>query len=501
VSTALSAPQHYPRPQQSPETPDWKQLLAERVEAHRARSGAQPATSTPNFRPSAPGSRASHIARAVASRYAEQPAYSDVVAATLAAHAAQQAEAEEYAAVQASRAMAQQAHWAEQEAAYQAEIAYGTDIELPLFSSEDEARGEGEQQFAERYDVPVQTSGTAVMPKFAERSQEMHLHQAPREAEPSLEELLASSVVEPRAYLPSKLIEFPREMVSTYKSRPRVPDPPVPVIPGDVLEPGPSQLRIFEVQPEPGAQQTAAGQPAISSEQDVRGKIDPALPESAANAAHTKSAAERPRRGGVSQVPIGDVASTANRMGMRSTAPTEVSANAPGVRTFKGLEWAAISLDKDPATYARKRFVTEADTGPSLIEPASIDRRVMAFAVDFSAVTGAFLGFLAVFAAATPRLPSGLTAVMLAAAVYVGLWLLYQMLFFSLSGATAGMLYARIALCTFNDQNPSRSALRRRLAAWWLSCLPLGLGFFWSFLDDDNLSWHDRMTGMYQRTY
>jgi uncharacterized RDD family membrane protein YckC len=138
---------------------------------------------------------------------------------------------------------------------------------------------------------------------------------------------------------------------------------------------------------------------------------------------------------------------------------------------------------------------------PFMVDPASIDRRVMAFAVDFAAVTAGFLGFLVVFVASTPHLPTGLTAAALAGVVYVALWVLYQMLFFSLSGATAGMLYAHIALCTFDDQNPTRPALQRRLAAWWVSFLPLGIGFLWCFVDEDNLCWHDRITRTYQREY
>jgi uncharacterized RDD family membrane protein YckC len=81
------------------------------------------------------------------------------------------------------------------------------------------------------------------------------------------------------------------------------------------------------------------------------------------------------------------------------------------------------------------------------------------------------------------------------------MWLLYQLLFFTLTDATPGMHYAKIALCTFNDDNPSRSALRARIAALLLSALPLGLGFLWVVFDEDSLGWHDRITQTYQRSY
>jgi hypothetical protein len=63
------------------------------------------------------------------------------------------------------------------------------------------------------------------------------------------------------------------------------------------------------------------------------------------------------------------------------------------------------------------------------------------------------------------------------------------------------MRYARIALCTFSDENPTRSAMRRRTWALLLSACPLGMGFLWACLDDDRLGWHDRISRMYQRSY
>jgi uncharacterized RDD family membrane protein YckC len=81
------------------------------------------------------------------------------------------------------------------------------------------------------------------------------------------------------------------------------------------------------------------------------------------------------------------------------------------------------------------------------------------------------------------------------------LYLLYQALFFSFSDSTPGMRCARIALCTFADENPTRRAMRRRILAVLLSACPLGLGLLWATLDEDRLAWHDRLTRIYQRTY
>ena len=50
------------------------------------------------------------------------------------------------------------------------------------------------------------------------------------------------------------------------------------------------------------------------------------------------------------------------------------------------------------------------------------------------------------------------------------------------------MRCARIALCTFEDENPTRSSRRRRILAVLLSACPFGLGFLWAALDEDRLT-------------
>jgi len=63
------------------------------------------------------------------------------------------------------------------------------------------------------------------------------------------------------------------------------------------------------------------------------------------------------------------------------------------------------------------------------------------------------------------------------------------------------MRYARIGLCTFGDDNPTRKAMRLRTFAILLAACPLGLGFLWACLDEDKLGWHDRISRMYSRSY
>jgi uncharacterized RDD family membrane protein YckC len=112
-----------------------------------------------------------------------------------------------------------------------------------------------------------------------------------------------------------------------------------------------------------------------------------------------------------------------------------------------------------------------------------------------------FLLFVLVFCACTAHPPTGKAAFAGSAAVLLGLFIVYQLLFFSFGEATPGMSYAHIALCTFEDNNPTRKAMRRRVGALLLSALPVGLGLLWAVFDEDRLGWHDRISGTYQRSY
>jgi uncharacterized RDD family membrane protein YckC len=164
-------------------------------------------------------------------------------------------------------------------------------------------------------------------------------------------------------------------------------------------------------------------------------------------------------------------------------------------------DWQSIHLDAEASMSSLKQSARNPSVDELPLHVAPLGNRAMAGLVDFSLTLAAFLLFILVFAASTTHLPSGRVALVGAGATLLAMWVLYQFLFFSLTDATPGMRYAKIALCTFDDENPSRSAMRGRIVAMLLSALPLGLGFLWSLFDEDTLSWHDRITRTYQRSY
>jgi uncharacterized RDD family membrane protein YckC len=243
--------------------------------------------------------------------------------------------------------------------------------------------------------------------------------------------------------LPAKLLEFPRELVAARKARPRLAEGPLREEQDRAS--GHSQLRIFEVEAE-----------TISTDAGA----DPVLPG-----------------------------------------------------------WSAIRLDSAPAVHSRaveqrggsgrREARKESLAGHSAeisafelpLQTASIEDRLMAGIVDAALTMGGFLVFVLVFAACTAHLPSGKPAMIGAAAALFAFAAIYQLLFFTFGHDTPGMRYAKIALCTFEDENPTRQAARRRLGALLLAVCPLGLGIFWAFFDDDRLGWHDRISRTYQRSY
>jgi len=251
--------------------------------------------------------------------------------------------------------------------------------------------------------------------------------------------------------LSANLIEFPRHLIASRKARPRHAEGPLRE--GEDAAPGSGQLRIFEVDPA-----------HIGTSPEA---VDPAAPQWSSIWLEAPARAEQPAPALDTQT--GQVCETVTPAPMpASIARRTAAAAVNGALLMAGL-----------LVFTAGFLLTQRHT---IVRPASVPLR----------------GLLGHIASGT-GIPSG--TALAAGAVSFFLYLLYQALFFSLSVATPGMRCARIALCTFADNNPTRSAMRRRIVAVVLSLCPLGLGLFWAVLDKERLSWHDRVCRMYQRSY
>jgi len=180
--------------------------------------------------------------------------------------------------------------------------------------------------------------------------------------------------------------------------------------------------------------------------------------------------------------------------------PGHVSLEAAADQTWAAptaFQWTGIELET-PIEEELEPVPALASETPA-IQLAPFGLRLMAVLVDGS-LTAAALVVAALLALANMEQPPSPRVLEFGAvAGFFVSWLVYQALFFTLADSTPGMKYARISLCTFDDQSPTRAQLHGRLGALLLSLIPLGMGFAWSVFDEQHLSWHDRLSRTYQR--
>jgi uncharacterized RDD family membrane protein YckC len=166
---------------------------------------------------------------------------------------------------------------------------------------------------------------------------------------------------------------------------------------------------------------------------------------------------------------------------------------------FHGAEWSGIRLDAE----AKFRIGLEPEAAASRppLHLAPLGLRLLAVAVDTALIVALVCGMVALVTGELHHFPAIRTAEFGGLAALVLAAMAYYLIFFMRIEGTPGMKDARIALCTFDEENPTREQLRSRLVAMLLSLLPVGLGVAWAIFDDDHLSWHDRISGTYLRAY
>ena len=331
-----------------------------------------------------------------------------------------------------------------------------------------------------------------------------------------------SATIEPAQPIAANLIEFPRELVAPRKARPRLAegpyrrtaqndsspqlsifevdpdllDPPVPFASPSLQPIAPPEWASIELDhhPEPNYTQAytqAYGQPAPI--ENPPSYTSQAYADTAFNQpAYAEEDYAEPEYATAAQVDY--VASSSVAVGPATFAPIEYSSPTP-----YAPQPAALS---QPLTASHVQPQAQTQTCAVELLVATIGDRALACVVDLSIVTLAGVAAAFVAMASTDHLPGVRTALIASAAGLFIFWLLYQYLFLSFAEeGTPGMRYARIALCTFNDDNPTRQQMRMRIPAMLLAALPLGLGLAWSLFDREHVSWHDRWTQTYQRKY
>ena len=125
---------------------------------------------------------------------------------------------------------------------------------------------------------------------------------------------------------------------------------------------------------------------------------------------------------------------------------------------------------------------------------APLSQRVFAGLVDALVVATATGLFGLIFLHMTAAAPTGRMAAGFALVLPGFFWALYQYIFLVYGGTTPGLQMTGLRLTTFDGDPVPRRQRQWRALAMIVSCLSLGLGFLWTVVDEDGLSWHDRIT-------
>ncbi len=468
-----TAPDLFAEGAESQATSSWKDEVNRRLAAHRNRQGSQATADSAELisRPTSNSTRAAQAAARVAARYAKAPAYRDLFAGD--AEAVVRAAG---AAVEAAR---------DAQAAAEAVLA-GLQAHLPVEThslpqtstrwQDDDAADAGRPEMAVGAAMPRWHD---TIPEAEARNvwEEMRVLPSARYEpdSPEVEDARVGEMVEPVQTSTANLIEFPRELVASRKARPRLAEGPF------AQQATSPQLNIFEVDPTQlsasSAPETQTAPPQWTQMEWERASsaqvsaVEEALPE------HSSAEVLEPE----------PVWHRLPEIVAEETTDADAMAD---VQTAEGTEAVAQSATLADAQHLPELFVAgQAD-------------RLLAGIVDFSLVALAYLGAATVALASTDQMPSSRVAL---EASLVGMLLFgvaYLVLFFAFSDqGTPGMRYARIALCTFDDNNPTVGQCLMRIPAMLLAILPLGAGLLWSIVDRENLGLHDRLSKTYQRKY
>ncbi len=157
-----------------------------------------------------------------------------------------------------------------------------------------------------------------------------------------------------------------------------------------------------------------------------------------------------------------------------------------------------VSLPPDDEARPQTQLAeVESSSQPGLHPVASIDDRRLAALIDLGCLLFAYGGFLMLFSS----LGGQFTLSKLSAAVYAItfaiVYLQYFALFTTFGGTTPGMMLRNLQVVSFSGEPPTPRQMLLRSAGYVLSAGTFFLGFLWAMWDEDELTWHDRLSRTY----
>jgi uncharacterized RDD family membrane protein YckC len=179
-----------------------------------------------------------------------------------------------------------------------------------------------------------------------------------------------------------------------------------------------------------------------------------------------------------------------------STEPMAAAAASEPAPMWIGTSWQEIELDEQP--HPLPEYYAIQPDAPKLYQ-APFGRRMMATMVDAALILTLVCGIAYLVASRFDHLPGIRASEVCGVIVTLGFAALYEWFFLTFAKVTPGMRYAQLSLCTFDEEVPTAAQIKGRMKAMLISVLPVGLGMVWSIFDEDQMSWHDRLSKTYLR--
>ena len=128
---------------------------------------------------------------------------------------------------------------------------------------------------------------------------------------------------------------------------------------------------------------------------------------------------------------------------------------------------------------------------------ASMDERRLSGLIDAACLLFACGGFLALFGSLGGHFAFSKLSAAVYAASFAIVYVQYFSLFTVFGGTTPGMMLRGLRVVDFSGEEPSPRQFLLRAAGYMLSAGTFFLGYLWSQWDEDELTWHDRISHTY----
>jgi len=133
-------------------------------------------------------------------------------------------------------------------------------------------------------------------------------------------------------------------------------------------------------------------------------------------------------------------------------------------------------------------------TQPGLHPMASMDDRRLAGLIDLCCLLFAYGGFLMLFGSLGGQFTLSKLSAAVYAATFAIVYLQYFALFTIFGGTTPGMMMRNLEVVSFSGEPPTPRQMLLRSAGYVLSAATFFLGFLWTIWDENELTWHDRLS-------